>query len=62
MFVTTSRFTTDALALGQRRGLHMVDRAALAAWMARHAATPATEATGPTTLGRAADGSAGPPG
>lgn len=34
VFVTTSRFTPAALALGQRNGLHMVDRAALAAWMA----------------------------
>ena len=34
VFVTTSRFTPVALALGRRNGLHMVDRAALAAWMA----------------------------
>ncbi len=34
VFVTTSRFTAAALALGRRNGLHMLDRAALAAWMA----------------------------
>jgi restriction endonuclease Mrr len=34
IFVTTSRFTADALALGRRNGLRMIDRTALAEWMA----------------------------
>ncbi len=47
MFVTTSRFTTDALALGHRRGLYMVDRATLAGWMARLMTSSALPAIGP---------------
>lgn len=40
-FVTTTRFTRPARELGERRHLRLIDRAALAAWMA---ADPLSEA------------------
>lgn len=51
-FVTTTRFSEPARDLGTRRGVTLVDRSALAEWMARGASvTPtATITPGPDTL------------
>lgn len=43
-FVTTTHFSGPARELGERRHLHLIDRAALAEWMA---ADPLNEATSP---------------
>lgn len=39
-FVTTTRFSGPARDLGARRGVRLVDRQALAAWMAGDVRTP----------------------